>query len=433
MDGSLRSTVSQLDITKVFALGKRDAMTGQYLLSDVDMGDEEARAVADVIKSKWLSTGPKTADFETRFAHYFGSQHAVALSSCTAALHLALLALDVGPGDEVLVPSYTFVASANAILYLGATPVFVDIMSPDDLNLNVDDLEAKITPRTKAIIVVHMAGFLADMDRILAVAQRHSLAVVEDACHAIGADYHGIRPNGLQGRKAGTLGHIGCFSFFANKNMVTGEGGMLVTDDETLAKRVRLARSHGMTKSSWDKAEGRAFDYDVASLGFNYRCTEITAALGMIQLEKLAGGNAKRKTLVARYRRQLGEVEGITIPFSGRLDDSAHHICPILLDGATIRNEFRRFLHELGIQTSVHYPPVHLFTHYRKWVTESMGLEVTEEVSAREVTLPLHPLLTEQDIDVICEAVAEATAATCASSVVATDRNGRHRRARSES
>jgi len=404
-------------------------MTVQYLLSDVDMGHEEACAVSDVIKGKWLSSGPKTAEFETKFAQYLGAQNAVALSSCTAALHLSLLALDIRPGDEVLVPSYTFVASANAILYSGATPVFVDITGPHDLNLNIDDLETKITPNTKAIIVVHMAGFPAEMERLLAVAQRYKLAVVEDACHAIGASYLGTGRSTLRGRKAGTLGHIGCFSFFANKNMVTGEGGMLVTDDDSLAERVRLARSHGMTKSSWDKAEGRAFDYDVASLGFNYRCTEITAALGMVQLEKLCDSNAKRKTLVARYRHQLRNVEGISIPFSDRLDDSAHHIFPILLNDRAIRNEIRRFLSELGIQTSVHYPPVHRFTHYRDRLPKPCRLEITEDVSAREVTLPLHPLLAERDIDVISEAVAEAMAAVDTSRQLAAEHNGTHRRA----
>jgi dTDP-4-amino-4,6-dideoxygalactose transaminase len=336
-----------------------------------------------------------------------GSQHAVAVSNCTAALHLALLALDVGAGDEVLVPSYTFVASANAILYQSARPVFVEIRGPHDLNLDPADLARKLTPRSKAIIVVHLAGFPADMDAIHDIAARHNLPVVEDACHAIGADFRGRPGSGLAGRKAGTLGRIGCFSFFANKNLVTGEGGMLVTDDEELARRMRLGRSHGMTKTSWDKADGRATDYDVVQLGHNYRGTELTAAMGLIQLRKLPAANARRRELVAVYRQRLREVPGLVIPFADRLDDSAHHIFPLVLDDAALRAPLREALRQRGIQTSVHYPPVHQFTHYRALIGE-LHLPITEDVAAREVTLPLHPLLSAADVHAICDAVEES-------------------------
>ncbi len=378
----------------------------RYLLSDVDMGEEEAMAVADVVRGKWLSAGPRTADFEKRFAEEMGAGHAVAVSSCTAAIHLALQAAGVAPGDEVLVPSYTFVASANPILYCGATPVFVEIGGAADLNLDIDGLEAKITPRSKAIVAVHMAGFPADMDRVMALAEKHGLKVVEDACHAIGASYAGRSGGRFGGRKAGTIGDAGCFSFFANKNLVTGEGGMLVTDDEDLATRVRLARSHGMTKSSWDKAAGRAFGYDVASLGFNYRPTELTAALGLVQIGKLAAANARRTELVARYRDRIGDATGLTIPFADRLADSANHIFPIVLDRGIDREAFRAALDERGVQTSVHYPPVHTFSHYRRTLAANpCHLPVTEDIAAREVTLPLHPLLEDSDIDLISDAV----------------------------
>ncbi len=376
----------------------------KYLLSDVDMGEEEAQAVAEVVRSKWLSVGPRTADFETTFADQFGARHAVALSSCTAALHLALLGLDIGPGDEVLVPSYTFVASANCILYQGAKPIFVDIEGSHDLNLSCDDLVAKITPNTKAVIVVHLAGFAADLNRIMDVARRHGLAVIEDACHAIGSTYH-APGSPLDGRKLGTIGDAGCFSFFANKNLVTGEGGMLVTDDPKLAERVRLARSHGMTKSSWDKAEGRAYDYDVVQLGYNYRCTELTAALGMIQLRKLPSANDRRRELTMHYRKRLGDDAQLSIPFAERLDDSAHHIFPILLKHAPSRDTFREALNQIGIQTSVHYPPVHLFSQYRENYADQHDLSRTVDAAEREVTLPLHPLLETSDVDRICDNV----------------------------
>ena len=370
-----------------------------YHLSDVDLGEEEAQAVADVVRSKWLSAGPRTAEFEAAFSDFMGGSHAVALSNCTAALHLALAALDIGPGDEVLLPSYTFVATANAVLYQGATPVFVDIIGPQDLNLDPADLEAKITRRSKAIIAVHLAGFPAGMDAIMALADRHGLAVVEDACHAIGSDW--------KGRKAGTIGHIGCFSFFANKNLVTGEGGMAVTADKDLAQRIRLGRSHGMTKSSWDKASGRASDYDVVQLGYNYRPTELTAALGLIQLRKLAAANERRRAMAIAYRRELGGVEGLTLPFADRID-GAHHIFPVLLDDPAERSSFRDRVKEAGVQTSVHYPPVHRFSQYWERFGVNANVPRTDTVAAREVTLPLHPLLNEADVQAIAGLVAEA-------------------------
>ena len=383
-------------------------MSYRYQLSDVDMGEREAQAVAEVVRSKWLSLGPRTAEFEQQFAARLNVPHAIAIANCTAALHLALAAVDIGPGDEVLLPSYTFVASANAVLYTGATPVFVDITGPQDLNVDPDDLESKITPRTRAILVVHLAGYLANMDRIMAIARRHNLAVVEDACHAIGARYEGPPGSELNGRYAGTIGHAGCFSFFANKNLVTGEGGMLVTNEPEIAERVRRARSHGMTKSSWDKASGRATDYDVIDLGYNYRCTEITAALGMIQLEKLPAANARRKQLAGRYKHLLRDVAGLTVPFANRDDDSAHHIFPLLVADSDDRQSFRDRLQHDGIQTSVHYPPVHQFTHYRRLLLEEPMLPRTVDVAAREVTLPLHPLLVDGDVDAICKAVKRA-------------------------
>jgi dTDP-4-amino-4,6-dideoxygalactose transaminase len=370
-----------------------------YQLSDVDLGEEEAQAVADVVRSKWLSAGPRTAEFEAAFSDLMGGSHAVALSNCTAALHLALAALNVGPGDEVLLPSYTFVATANAVLYQGATPVFVDIKGPHDLNLDPADLAAKITPRSKAIIVVHLAGFPADMDAVMSLAEHHGLAVVEDACHAIGSDWNG--------RKAGTIGHIGCFSFFANKNLVTGEGGMAVTADESLARRIRLGRSHGMTKSSWDKASGRASDYDVVQLGYNYRPTELTAALGLIQLRKLPAANERRRAMALAYRRELSGVEGLSLPFADRTDGS-HHIFPVLLDDPAERSDFRESLKAVGVQTSVHYPPVHRFSQYWERFGVNANVPKTDAIALREVTLPLHPLLGEADARAIAGRVAEA-------------------------
>lgn len=378
----------------------------RYLLSEIDIGEEEARAVADVVRSKWLSMGPRTEEFEAHFAEVWGAKHAIAVSNCTAALHLAIKGCGIGPGDEVLVPSYTFVASANAILYQGATPVFVDINGPGDLNLSIVDLEAKIGPRTAAILPVHIAGYSADMDRIMDIAERHGLAVIEDACHGIGARFQGSPCSPWTGRKLGAIGTVGCFSFFANKNLVTGEGGMIITNDDKAAETARRCRSHGMTKSSWDRASGRATDYDVVDLGYNYRSTEFTAALGLVQLAKLDKANMKRRLLARRYQQRLAGRPFITLPFYDREEESSHHIFPILLQDGTQRSLFRRLLQDQGIQTSVHYPPVHLFTQYAGRSSHQQGsLQMTTSVSQREVTLPLHPLLSERDIDTISEQV----------------------------
>ena len=380
----------------------------RYLVSDCDLGREEADAVAEVVISKWLSAGPRVAEFESAFAEAMGSAFAVGTGSCTASLHLALLALGVGPGDEVLVPSYTFVASANAILYCGATPVFCDIVGPSGLNVDLDDLESRITPGTKAVVAVHMAGFGVDMDRLMRIAERHGLKVVEDACHGIGATYRsGNSDSPHDGRKLGTIGHAGCFSFFANKNLVTGEGGMVVTDDGEVAAAVRLMRSHGMTKTSWDKAAGRASGYDVTRLGFNYRPTEMTAALGLIQLRKLPGNNARRRELVEVYREALPAGLPLTVPFADRLDGSAHHIFAVVLDDPSLLAPLRAELDRRGVQSTHHYPPVHRFSHYREAVGE-VSLPRTDDVSARELTLPLHPLLEGADVRTIVERLEQA-------------------------
>lgn len=377
----------------------------RYLLSDADLGEDEALAVADVVRSKWLSVGQKTAEFESDFAAFTGARHAVATSSATASLHLALLALGIGPGDEVLVPSYTFVASVNAIVYVGATPVFVDIGGPSDLNLDCADLAHKISERTKAIVVVHLAGYLADMNAIMDLAGRHGLSVVEDAAHAVGAVYE--TPGLYHGRAAGTIGAAGCFSFFANKNLVTGEGGMVTTDDHHLARRVRLARSHGMTKTSWDKATGRATDYDIEEIGYNYRPTELTAALGLIQLAKVPGAQARRRELTERYRYRLAARPELVVPFADHVGGSAYHIVPVVLPRASMRPLFREILDREGVQTSVHYPPVHFFTHYAESLPNT-SLPHTEDVAEREVTVPLHSLLELEHVDEIADAIIAA-------------------------
>ncbi|MGZ3590542.1 MAG: DegT/DnrJ/EryC1/StrS family aminotransferase, partial [Thermodesulfobacteriota bacterium] len=333
-------------------------MKWRYPLSDIDLGKEEEREVLRVLRSRWLSSGPVTERFETVFTEYLGGGYATAVSNGTAALHLALASLGVQEGDEIILPSLTFVATANAVLYVGARPVFADIVSTENLNISPEEIEKKITKNTKVIMVMHYGGHPCDMEAILEIAKRQGLSVIEDAAHAPGAEYHG--------KKCGLIGDIGCFSFFSNKNLVTGEGGMVVTRNKTLAERIQKMRSHGMETLSWDKYLGRVSSYDIKELGFNCRTTEIQSALGLVQLRKLDRNNRRRKTLVETYIAGLQEIEEISIPFSKAKDHPSYHLFPILIAPHIERNKVMERLKRFGIQTSVHYPPVHLFSFYRK-------------------------------------------------------------------
>jgi dTDP-4-amino-4,6-dideoxygalactose transaminase len=362
-------------------------------LSDLTFDQEEERAVVEVLRSGWLSAGQVTQAFEEDFARFVGAPHAVATTNCTAALHLALLALGVGPGDEVLVPSLTFVATVNAVRYVGATPVFVDIHSLDDWTISADAVRRQVTPRARAVLPMHYAGFPCDMEALGAIAREHGLFLVEDAAHAPGT--------WIGDRHAGTVGDVGCFSFFANKNLATGEGGMLVTANAELAQKLRHLRSHGMTTMSWERHRGHAYQYDVVALGYNFRFDEMRAAIGRVQLRKLAAGNEKRARAWARYVERLGGVAGVHVPFRQRAGQLAHHLCPILLDERVDRLELMKRLRQLGVQSSVHYPPAHLMSIHRD--VAAGDLPLTETVGRRELTLPLHPRMTADDVDYVVE------------------------------
>jgi len=370
-------------------------------LSDIDLDDEEIEAVTKVLKSKWLSMGPVTQKFEKEFADYLGVKHAFGVSSGTAALHIALKALGIEEGDEVILPSMTFVATANSVLYCGAKPIFADITSLNNFNISPDDILEKITNKTKAIIVVHYGGYPCDMDAIMEIAKAHNLKVIEDAAHAPGAEY--------KGKKCGTIGDVGCFSFFANKNLVTGEGGMIVTNDDALAEKIRIMRSHGMTTLTWDRHKGHAHSYDVVDMGFNYRINEMASAIGLVQLKRLDRNNEKRREIVEEYKKRLEKISGISVPFKNYKEKPSYHIFPILLAEDISRNEFIDKLKEKGIQTSIHYPPIHLFTYYRKKFGFEEGmLPKTEFVGEHEVTLPLHPGMNEEDVEYIINSISEA-------------------------
>jgi dTDP-4-amino-4,6-dideoxygalactose transaminase len=314
---------------------------------------------------------------------------------------LANAALGIGAGDEVIVPSLTFVATANAIKYTGATPVFVDITSEDDLGISPAAIEAAITPATKAITVMHYGGYLCDMDAINAIARKHNLAVIEDAAHAPGTE--------LNDKKAGAFSDAACFSFFSNKNLVTGEGGMIVTDRDDLAERIKLMRSHGMTTLTWDRHKGHAHSYDVVTLGYNYRIDEIRSALGLTQLSKLPKNNERRREITNWYRAQLSEVDELAIPYLQHPGLSAAHLFPILLDSKIDRTAFIDQMKQRGIQTSIHYPPIHQFTYYRQQNgTNHRSLPLTESVGRREVTLPLYPTMSADDVKQVVAAIKDS-------------------------
>ena len=369
-------------------------------LFDLNYDHEEEEAVLATLRSRWLSTGPRTLEFERLFAEALGARHAVAVANCTCALHLALRIVGVGEGDEVIVPSLTFVATANAVRYVQATPVFCDIRGPDDLNMDPGQIEPLINEKTRAIVVMHYGGYPCDMNRILELARKHRLRVVEDACHGPLSEY--------AGRKLGTIGDIGCFSFFSNKNISTGEGGMLVTGDAQFAERARLLRSHGMTTLSYQRASGHSTRYDVIESGYNYRMDDIHAALGIVQLGKLRGDIRKRAIVRGHYLDALSEARGVIIPFARHEGVVSNYIFPVVLEGADAarRDAVRDAMHQRGIQTSIHYPPVHRFSsfeHYRR------PLPQTERVSDSLVTLPMHGRLSAEDVSRVAVALRELT------------------------
>ena len=370
-------------------------------LSDVPIDEELRSAVSETVDSGWWSMGPRVAEFEGAFAEFIGVQSALAVANGTAALHLALLAIGCGPGDEVVLPSLNFVAAANTIAHTGATPVFCDVVGEDDLNLDPADVAAALSPRTKAIVVLHYGGYPCDMGAVRELAADRGIDVVEDAAHAPGASWRGER--------CGALGRIACFSFFSNKNLPVGEGGMIVTDDEELATRVRLLRSHGMTTLTWDRHRGHAGGYDVLAQGFNYRLDEIRAAMGLVQLRRLPAETEARAGIAASYRSALDGRDGVSMPFADLEQGtvSAHHLAVALLPAGSDRDAVRAALGEERIQTSVHYPPIHLFTHYRE-AGARRPLPRTEEVASRLLTLPLYGAMEAAQVDLVTDALLEA-------------------------
>jgi len=370
---------------------------------DVRLERAQVEAVAETLRSGWLTMGPRIDAFEREFGAHLGTEHAIAVSSCTAALHLAYLAAGVGPGDEVIVPGITFVASAAAVRYCGATPVLAEILGPHDLSLDPDDVEARITPRTKAVCAVHYGGYAAPLERLGELCERRGLALIEDAAHSP----DGTLPGGS--RRLGTFGRAGTFSFFSNKILSCGEGGLLATDDDEVAELARSLRSHAMTSGTWDRHRGHAMSYDVVGVGYNYRMDEPRAALLSARLPGLAADIAERRRLTARYRELLAGVGGIAVPYRDeQVAASSCYVMPVLVEDPALRDPVRSLLSERhAVQTSVLYPSINRFTAYG---AGAESLPRCERAAATQVTLPLYPHLGDERLERVVGALGAAVA-----------------------
>jgi dTDP-4-amino-4,6-dideoxygalactose transaminase len=375
---------------------------GGYIPFHVPLtGAAEIREVTAAIRSGWLTTGPRVAELEGRLARAIGARHAIALNSCTAALHLSLAAAGIGPGHEVVTSPYTFAATGEAILYLGARPVFADI-DPTTLNLDPVAVERALTRRTRAILPVHIAGLPCDLEALGALARTSRAVVIEDAAHALGSAI-GRRP-------IGALSELTCFSFYATKNLTTGEGGMVTTDDEELAQRVRRLSLHGLSRDAWRRYTRQgSWRYDVVEVGFKYNMTDVAAALGLAQLRRFGGMQRRRAALATRYRRLLERCDAFEQPPTKPGTTHAWHLYILRLRPGVLRigrDQLIEGLRDRGIGTSVHFLPLHLHSHYRKALGHRAGdYPHTERESARAVSLPLHPSLTRAQQDRIVAAL----------------------------
>lgn len=373
------------------------------------LGEDDIAAVVEVLRTNWLTTGPKVGEFEQVFAQFVSAKEAVAVSNGTAALHAAMYALGIGPGDEVIVPPITFAASANCVVYQGGTPVFADV-NPDTLLLDPKQVEAKITPHTKAIIAVDYAGQPCDYDALRIIANQHGLALVDDACHAIGGSY--------KGRSVGTLADLNTFSLHPVKHITTGEGGMITTDDSELARRMRVFRNHGITTDHRQREKLGSWVYEMVDLGYNYRLTDFQCALGISQLRKLPGWVARRQEIARHYDVAFAQTPYIK-PLGVREDVShAYHLYMIRLNNKQLqskRADLFAALRAEGIGVNVHYIPVHLHPYYQKQFGTKRGdYPIAEAAYEQLLSLPIFPRMSNQDIEEaisavfkVCEAYSE--------------------------
>ena len=365
------------------------------------VGEREKALVLEALESGWITTGPRTLELARGIAELAGAKHAVCVNSATGALHLALEALGIGDGDEIITSTWTFAASVNVIEHVRARPVLVDV-EPDTLNLDPRAVEAAITPRTRAILTVDFGGHPCEYDALQALARKHDLRLVDDAAHALGAAY--------RGRPVGSLADVTAFSFYATKNLSTGEGGAAVTDDEALAERIQLLSLHGMSRDAWKRySDTGSWYYEVVAPGWKYNLSDVLAAIGVGQLERFEEFQARRVALVERYRTAMADIPEVRLPSSREHVTHAWHLFPIALELERLTIDRARFIQELraeNIGTSVHFIPIHRHPHFR----DSLGLvpesfPVAEDAYARAITLPLFPRMSDRDVDDVAEAV----------------------------
>ena len=365
--------------------------------------DSDIEAVTTSLRSGWLTTGPNVKELERELAEYCGAKYVNAVNSATAALHLTLRAWDIGPGDEVITPVYTFSATANVVIHTGATPVLVDVRD-SDANIDPEAIERAITPRTKVIIPVDFAGEPCQMDAILDIAERHHLKVLTDAAHSVGSNY--------RDRRVGSMGDATAFSFYATKNMTTGEGGALATNDQALSERVRVLTMHGITKDGWNRyAAGGTWRYDIAEFGFKDNLTDLAAALGRRQLKRLDEFNDRRARVVQRYFANLRDEEHVILPGFDEANHRAWHLFMVRIkneQSPVQRDDVITELAARGIQTSVHFIPLHYFTAYQKLERWQKGdFPVAERIFEGAISLPLFPDMTDEQVDEVCHALRE--------------------------
>lgn len=376
-----------------------------------DIEEEEIRKVIEVLRSGWLTTGPKVKEFEEKFAQVVGSRYAVAVNSCTAALHLALEAIGLKEEDEVITTPYTFAATAEVVRYFKAKPVFVDIC-PDDFNIDPEKIESAITNRTKAIIPVHIAGLPADLEVIADIASKYNLAVIEDAAHAFPSKYKGLLIGSPHLYKERGIKHAICFSFYATKTITTGEGGMLCTDDDEIAERCRIMRLHGISKDAWKRytAEGSWY-YEIIAPGYKYNMTDIAAAMGIVQLTKAEHMRKRRKEIADHYNRAFKDIPQLQIPYDNPEHQHAWHLYMLRLNLEQLRIDRTQFIEEMkkrGIGTSVHFIPLHIHPYYREtfgYRPEDFPVAYREYL--REVSLPIYSKMSNQDVDRVINAVVD--------------------------
>lgn len=362
--------------------------------------EEEVQEAAAVLRSGWWTYGPVARALEAEFAAYIGVPHAIAVSSGTAALHLAFTALGLEPGGEVLTPALNFVAAANCIKHAGGIPAFVDVASLEQPLVSPDLLERSITPRTRGICVLHYGGYPCAMDAVMELARRHGLWVVEDAAHAPGASWMNI--------KCGAWADVGCFSFFGNKNLTCGEGGMVTTSSDKLAQKIKALRSHGMSSLTWDRYLGHQFSYDVTEVGFNYRIDDLRAAILRVQLSALGTLNRRREERDGWYRELLAADARWVLTFGNHPGKSSHHLFTIVLAEGLERRRIMERLKANGVQSSVHYPPVHEFEFYRRCASATANLRITEALGRRLLTLPLFPDMSRAQVEWVVKSLSAA-------------------------